>query len=292
VLAIGGGKGGVGKSVVSANLALALARLGKRCIVIDADLGGANLHTLLGVTRPGLCLTDFITRKAGQLSDIVVDTPFPNLNLVSGARAQMEVANLSHAQKLKLIRQVFALEADFVLLDLGAGTAFNVLDFFLAAHEQLLIVVPTPTSVENAYYFLKAGFFRKLKRAVRVGQVGRAVARVVEERVNRGIRFPRELVDTIGRIDPEAGALVQREIAEFRPRILINQVRRAEEKHLGEEMSLACREFFGIEATPLGAQRHDDCVLQSIQLRRPFLDAFPGSLAALSLQSVAQRLSG
>ena len=127
---VGGGKGGVGKSVVAASLAAAIAGTGRRCAAIDADLGGANLHTLLGVSRPRRTLSHLLTGEVGSLAELMVHTSVPNLWLVSGNEALLEMANPKHGQKEMLYRHIRGLDVDDVLLDLGAGSAFNFLDFF------------------------------------------------------------------------------------------------------------------------------------------------------------------
>ncbi len=165
IWAIGGGKGGVGKSVVTANLAVAIARSGARVAIVDADLGGANLHTIIGVPSPKRNLSDFISRRVSSLAEVMTPTPIDNLWLISGAKAVLETANPNYGQKNKILRNIAKLDVDHVFLDLGAGTAFNVLDFFLVARKGVLVVVPEATSVENAYFFIKAAYFRKLKRA-------------------------------------------------------------------------------------------------------------------------------
>ena len=149
----------MGKTVILANTAISLAQQGKRCVALDLDLGGANLHTVLGVSDPDRSLSDFLRRKVESLSDTMVPTPYPNLNFISGSKALLEIANPKFSQKEKLIRHIMSLDVDYVLLDLGAGSAFNTLDFFLSADEGVLVVLPEPTSVENAYHFIKAAFY-------------------------------------------------------------------------------------------------------------------------------------
>lgn len=289
IWAVAGGKGGVGKSVITVSLAIAAARRKRRCILVDADLGGANLHTLLGMPPPPARLADVFLRRAA-LEEVLLPTGIDNLHLVSGAGSLLDMANPHHVQKMKLIRQIFALDTDEVFIDLGAGSSFTVLDFFLAAREAIVVVTPMPTSVENAYHFLKAAYFRRLKQVLsRVGATGLA-DRAMEEKVARGIRTPRDLLAEIGRADPEAATAVAREIGRFAPRLLINQVRREEEVSLGAQMSEACRDFFGIEIGCLGALRYDDKVHFAVQGRRPVLLAYPQSAFAAAVESLAGRL--
>ena len=151
IWAIGGGKGGVGKSVLTSSLGIALANTGQRCAVVDVDLGGANLHTLLGVPRPARTLSHFVRGEVASLEEILCPTSVRNLSIVSGSSALLEMANVKHAHKEKLLRHVRKLDVDHVLLDLGAGSAFNVLDFFVAARRAVVVVIPEPTSFENAY---------------------------------------------------------------------------------------------------------------------------------------------
>ncbi|MBI3179572.1 MAG: P-loop NTPase, partial [Deltaproteobacteria bacterium] len=158
VIAIGGGKGGIGKSLLAANLAIHAAELGKQVIVIDADLGGANLHTCLGMKPPQVTLSDFVNRKVKDLEAVVTPTPIKGLGLVSGALDLLGAANPKYTQKLRLLREVTRLDVDVVIIDLGGGTGFNILDFFLIADHGILTAMPEPTSIENAYRFIKAAY--------------------------------------------------------------------------------------------------------------------------------------
>jgi flagellar biosynthesis protein FlhG len=292
VWAIGGGKGGVGKSVITASLGVHLAGQGSRCVLLDADLGGANLHTMLGIPSPGASLADLFRREVAALADLLVPTPVPNLQLISSAGGLPDMANPKHAQKLKIIRQIFTLEADHVLLDLGAGSSFNVLDFFLAAHLPVLVVAPTPTSVENAYHFLKAVFFRRLREAIRRAGATRVVGRLMEEKLARGIRSPRDLVEEVTHLHPASGQAIAREIQAYSPRLLVNQTRREEEADLGRRMAFACEDYFGIRVEYAGAIRHDDRVHYAVQMKKPVVQAYPQTPFSVSLREICGKLLG
>ena len=290
IWAVGGGKGGVGKSVITTSIAITLARHGQRCIMVDADLGGANLHTFVGLANPKRTLADLFRREVEGLHEILLATPFENLWLISGAKALLDMANPVYGLKMKIIKQIFSLHADHIFIDLGAGSSFNVLDFFLAAREQMLVVMPTPTSVENAYHFMKAVYYRKLRRAVREFRAEALVDEALSEKVQHGIRSPRDLMQDLMQRDPDVGEDIYRRMRGFRPRLIVNQVRRSEDRDLGEKMAMACRDFFDIAMDVPGTVRGDERVLASLKARRPVLDMFPHSPFADDIIALTRRL--
>src|SRR5688572_29976052 len=99
IWSVGGGKGGIGKSLLTASLGWQLAQLGKRVVMVDADLGGANLHTCLGIPNPERTLGEFIRRQVPSIEDVLVETGIPNLRLISGASDFLSAANINYAQK-------------------------------------------------------------------------------------------------------------------------------------------------------------------------------------------------
>ena len=158
VIAVGGGKGGVGKTFISANLAVTLARMGHRVVAVDADLEGANLHTCLGVATPEVSLADFVAQREDDLRKLLVSTPERGLQLLAGTHAHLGDAQPSHLRRVRLMRELRQLPTDYVVVDLGAGTHSSVLDYVLTGDDGVLVLQPEPTSVENAYSFLRAAF--------------------------------------------------------------------------------------------------------------------------------------
>ena len=290
VLAVGGGKGGIGKSFISASLGIELARRGRRVALNDADLGGANLHTCLGLDVPKRTLTDFITRKVSRIEDVVVPTGIPNLSLVSGALDSLDVANPKYTQKIKLLRNVQSLDVDDVLLDLGAGTSFNVLDFFLIADHGILVLVPEPTSIENGYRFIKAAFFRRLQNVQAVYGIEKLVQEAVSQKQELRIKTPYDVIAAVKRRDQEAGDALEREMRRFRPWLVVNQARSAADRDVGDAVVAAWRKYFGLEMDNLGSVNYDDEVWRAVRKRRPVVLEKPEAETAAAIRSIADRV--
>lgn len=289
IWAVGGGKGGVGKSIIATNFGVALARLGLHCVLVDADLGGANLHTMVGLPRPKTTLSAFF-HEAAPLSDLITPTGIPNLDLISGAHALVDMANPKHAQKLRLIRQLMTIDADVIVLDLGAGSSFNVIDLFNTAHTPIAVVVPTPTSIENTYHFLNAALHRRFSHAVAEAKVTGLAHRALAEKRTHDIRSPRDLVRYISQESPEAGGIISRMMTELRPRLIVNQMRRHEDIYLCHQIAEACRDFFGVVMDPLGGIRSDDRVIASVLARKPLLSTEPNCQLSSVIEGMALRL--
>jgi flagellar biosynthesis protein FlhG len=292
LIALGGGKGGVGKTLLAANLAAALAGSGQRVIAVDMDLEGANLHTCLGSPVPPLSLGDFVAEREDDLGKLALDTPIANLRLVAGTHANLAEAQPGHMRRVRLMRALRQLDADYVVLDLGAGVHPASLDYFLVAECGLLVLTPEPTSVENAYTFLRAAFYRRLRLAMVGHGVRKLVGQAMDQRNERGIQTPLDLLREIQALDPVEGARFVEAMRELRPQLIVNGVRTAQDIKLGFAVSKVCHRYFGIEAEYLGYVNHDEAVRQSILARRPVTEFAPTSDAAIYLQRIVRKLVG
>lgn len=287
---MGGGKGGIGKSLITASLGWQVARLGRRVVLVDVDLGGANLHTCLGVPTPPLTLGDFIRRRVEKIEDVAVETQQPCLRLISGASDLLQAANINYQQKMRVLNKIRSLDVDVVLIDLGAGTSFNILDFFLLADQGILVVVPEPTSIENGYRFIKSALFRRLRRAA----VGERVQAIVDQAFDQknllGIRSPLDLLAAIEKEDAAQAQAIGREIAAFQPRFVVNQVRQPADTAVGHHLVMACARHLGVRATYAGYVDYDDTVWRCVRQRRLFVEAAPRCPAALKVAQLARGL--
>lgn len=289
IWAIGGGKGGVGKSLTTANLSICLALMGYKVVGIDLDLGGANLHTCLGTQIPKLTLSDYLTKKVSQFSSLVTPTPIENLSIISGAHDDFGMANLKQAHKAKLLHQLYELDADFILLDLGAGTTYNTLDFFLAADKGIMTTLPEPTSIENTYRFIKSVFHRKLKLCEELLDVAHLVDQAMNSKISSDTN-PNVLLQNIKSQYPELSDIIDSEINDFIPHLVINQTRTQADIDIGFSMKFICQKYFGFNLDYAGYLEHDPSVWQSVKKRKPLLTEFPNSPLIQNFEIIVHKL--
>jgi flagellar biosynthesis protein FlhG len=290
IWAIGGGKGGVGKSLISSSLAISLSRFHQKVVAVDLDLGGANLHTTLGVDLPQQSLSDFITNRVTRMDDCVIPTGIPNLSVISGAQDSIGVMHLQGEHKTRLLEAFRRLDADFVIFDLGAGTSSHTIDFFLAADVGMVTVLPEPTSIENAYRFIKSAFYRRLRSSPALDQVAHLIDAAMEGKNDLGIKTPSDLFREVNAVSPEAGLRMKELIAEIQPRLILNQVRTQTDIDVGFSIKSVCKRYFGIDLDYLGYLDYDSSVWQAVRRKKPFMVEFPNSRLVGNIDKITQYL--
>lgn len=283
IWAVGGGKGGVGKSLISILVAMELARKGQHTILVDADLGGANVHTLMGVKTPACTLNDFVTRKYTSIIEICMDTPVDNLQLVCGASEILSLANPQYAQKNKIVQNLLALPARNVVLDLGAGTSYNVLDFFLIAHNAVIVVTPQPISIQNAYGFIRNAVYRKLSRiANQQATLQNLIKTAMDPKNEKKMRTIHDLYSAVHReYGKHATLQIQKAIGGINPIIITNMVRNQQEKNAGRIIQLVAEKYLTVHARDIGAVSHDPVVDTRVSRMLP-LSQLPWDSRALT----------
>jgi len=293
ILAIGGGKGGAGKSVFSTIMAFWLARIGHRTVLMDVDLGGANLHILLGIKSPDRTLNDFITRRFGELEDICIDTSEKNLRLISGASDVLSLANPHFSQKIKLMTHLSRLDADYVVLDLGAGTSFNVLDFFLIAHKKIVVLTPEPTSIQNAYIFVRNAVYRKLSRLSSKNPSLQALIKIAMDPKNvLKIRTIKELFQFIEESDKtNIIEVLKKEIGDMHLGVVTNKVRNEKEENAGRIVQIVAEKYLTIPSTDLGCVSYDSHIHTMVSDMIPLTNLDQSSQAYGNVYEIANKLS-
>ena len=253
IIPIASGKGGVGKSFLAANLAVALAQLGKTVVVADLDFGGSNLHTCLGLHNNHPGIGDFLRARYGELKDLLVATEEENLKLLAGDVRSPFLANMHHAQKMRLIYNLKQLDCEYLILDLGSGSTYNTLDYFGMSQLGMIITTPEHTSTMNMLAFLKLFAFRVIERSLPKNTF---LNEKLRESYNRSVMEEvltvRGLLDEISTIDSDVAQNAEQNWIRYRPRVIFNKCKMPDEldilpaleNTLDQNLLLRC-DFFG-----------------------------------------------
>lgn len=339
LMVIGGAKGGTGKSLLAANLAIYLASLGRRVVAVDADRIGANLHGFLGVPHPaGVApytppLPSFASQDdeedgeqqeelpfeeeqepelqlpelAGSASGTnppaprtpgVVDTGVRGLRLLHAGLDEPARGESTRRRRRDLADRLGEMDADWIVVDIGAGLDHSLLDLWLDADVHLFVTLPEPTAVEGTYRFVRATFLRRLRRRVKAAMaasdepaIAEAGASLLERLEQEGRALPP--LDLLRKLraegHPLAGELEQA-MAEHETFFMVNQTRLRADLELGERMASAARRRLGVRLEYLGYVDFDDTVWNCLRSGRPLLIESPGTKASRSVEKIARRL--
>ena len=289
IWAIGGGKGGTGKTFVTSAMGTYLAGKGKRVVLIDIDIGGANLHSFLGINRPKKSLTDFFEAGA-SLNKLAVKTGIDNMSLITGDIHSLASDNIKFTQKLKLFRHIMKLNKHYVIIDLGGGSHNNTIDTFLMADKMIVILEPEITSVENMYHFIKNALFRKLRMSLREYGFKEIVEQMWERREEYNIKSLRELMDCIRDSFSYVGDIIDKVLFDFKLYLILNKIRSSDDILIGSSMKSIFMKYLGVDTKFVGFVEYDDSVWRSIRERRPFMLNYSLSRSAKEVEVFTENL--
>jgi len=291
ILPVASGKGGVGKSVLVANLGISLASFGQRTVLIDLDLGGSNLHTYLGMKNRNKGIGNFIADKSVSFNDIRVRSPYPNLDFIPGDVLVTGAANLSHGQKRSIISNIEKLDADYVLLDLGSGSHFNTLDFFLISNSGILVTTPQAPSILNAYGFLKNAVFRLLQQTFSTHKgVTKLLGDIVKERQPNSTPSIGEIVESIEKLSKKAGATAREALAQLRPSIVVSMGDRPEDMEIVQSLRTLIENRLTVDPLCLGFLYYDYIVREAVGDTVPLALVGRDSLILKQIDRITQKI--
>ena len=292
IWAIGGGKGGVGKSFVSIMLAMALARRNQKTVLVDADLGGANLHTLMGIKTPVRTLNDFVNRKYPSFEDICIKTSVNCLDLVCGASEILSLANPQYAQKNKIVQSIATMQTDHVILDLGAGTSYNVLDFFLIAKNPIVVLTPQPISIQNAYGFVRNTVYRKLSRlTAQKPSLQDLIKTAMDPKNEKKVRTLHDLYESISSSHGKNIALkLQETVSSIHPLIITNMTKENRDQNAGKIIQLVAEKYLTIQSQDLGAIQYDPIIESMVSRMIPLSELPRDSMAHICAEKIIEKV--
>ena len=283
-ISIGSGKGGTGKTTVSANLALLLARTGKKVCLVDLDIGGADAHILFGLFEPKKTLTDFLTRKVNTIAAVThTFYSFNGLQLVPGTGDTLQTANMTYQEKQRLLRALAKLEVDVMLIDTGAGTSYHALDFFMYSDIQICVTQPDPTSIMDFYTFLQLATIRKvLGSFLSQSEVGVTLKR-------HNFKTLGEVIELAENTQEGAKEKVQQALKYFHPLLIINRDTQNSGVNKTKLKKMVAK-YLGIDIPELGEIPDDTHINQALKAYMPVSELYPSAPSSIALQKIADKV--
>jgi flagellar biosynthesis protein FlhG len=286
IITVGGGKGGVGKSLIALNIAAALAEDGHRVVIADLDLGTADQHLLLGISQPKPGLQALFDKSVKDAGDCLNETVMPNLRLLAGTTGVLGAANINYSRKVSLLRKLRALETDIVVVDVGAGVGYNALDFFDLGARKVVVTSPQVTALHDAYAFIKGAILRLLQHSVE----GEEEAALLEPAAVSA--SGEKVVQILARLrdsHPEMAQKVFAALENFGACMIGNQV--FKDSHVGVFTAVArtMRDYLGVEIPVLGWLPSSNAIHDSVNSRKP-LALTPTSKEAIVFRDLARAL--
>jgi len=299
MIAIGGAKGGIGKSLFVANLGVFLSQMGKRTVVVDLDLGGANLHLYMGIWSLTRRIDDFLTLKVPTISDIMTPTKY-GPTLIGGGGGKLGSANLHFSRKLKLLRALKTIDADYVILDLGGDTTYNILDFYLAADQGFVLTTCEPASYLDAYGFIKMSLHRKLSRLFgpesdyrkyKDFEVARLINAFIYSNTSTNGRHMSDLVEQMAHSKPTHQRLITELLDRFRPGTVVTMSDAREQvDELVSRLKKVSEKMLSVQLNHFGCVAFDRQIQKSAKDLVPSVAKAPDGAFAKALRRIVLKM--
>ena len=277
IIAVGGAKGGVGKSALAANLAVGLALLGQKVVLADLDLGGADVHLYLGVKSLPKTWNDLLDKKVNSIEEIITPTPFDGLKLIGGDSSKLGSENLPYAQKRKIMRHLREIEGDYLILDLGGNTSYNALDFFLCADHKIVISGTEPASILDSYSFVKVAFYRFLERFFSehnsLKDLGQRIKDGSWER-SKDLSLD-DIFEAVRERDAAAYNKIRKQHDQFRVSLVVNMAENRKDFQIAESMQRVLKEKCFLNVGILGTIPFDKLARRAARSFTPIIVEYP-----------------
>ncbi|AYE36236.1 MinD/ParA family protein [Borrelia turcica IST7] len=289
IIPVASGKGGVGKSLFSTNVAICLANEGKKVLLIDLDLGGSNLHSMLNII-PKKSIGTFLKTKI-PFKNIIIESGIKNLSFIAGDSDIPELANIATFQKRRIINNLKSLTYDYLIIDLGAGTTFNTIDFFLMSNRGVIVTIPTVTATMNAYLFLKNTIFRLISKIFTKDTKGHKIISEIKKDSNdlQKIYIPNLLLK-IENQDPENYEKFMAIFSRFSPFIVFNMLRTPDDIQKTEKILKSAKDYLNINLQSIGSIYKDEIIDIALNHKIPITIYKPTSLTSKSIKKIASKL--
>lgn len=290
IIPVASGKGGVGKSLLSANLAIALGQQGKRVVLADLDLGASNLHLVIGQRPRNASLGSWFTEKS-DFKDIIQPTDYQNVSFIAGDSQIPDLTSLKYSQKVRLIKNLKSINTDYLILDLGAGTHQFILDMFLLSPQGIIVSAPAVTATLNGYLFLKNAVYRLLYTTFKRGTAGREYLDNLRKNSSsmQKLYIP-QLVQELLQIDPVNTQIFANRMNQFRPRLVMNLIEDPKDADRAYRIKNSCNQYLGLEIEYLGLMFRDMLQDKALASQLPVVVYKPQSVLGQAIYRIADKV--
>lgn len=289
IIPVASGKGGVGKSLLSANLAVALGREGKKVVLADLDLGASNLHLAIG-QNPKSGIGTFLTGGT-EFEEIITPTDYENVSFIAGDSEIPGLSALKASQKNSLIKKFHKLDADFLIIDLGAGTHLTILDMFLLSPQGIVVTAPTVTATLNGYLFLKNAVFRLMAATFKKGsKAADYMSKLRSDSSSLQRLYIPKLIEAIEEVDPENALKLKERLKLFRPRLIMNMIEEPKDADKAQKIRRSCQQYLGIDVESLGVMYRDSLQDKALASRLPVVVYKPNAVLSQAICRVADKI--
>ena len=290
IIPVASGKGGVGKSLLSANLAIALGQSGKKVVLADLDLGASNLHLVLGQQAPKQGLGTWLTGH-GEFKDIIIKTDYKNVDFIAGDSEIPGLSTLKAPQKSKLIKAFKNIDADFLIIDLGAGTHQIILDLFLLSPQGIVVTAPAVTATLNGYLFLKNAVFRLMHSSFKsTTPAAKMIAQLKQDATSLQRLYIPRLIEEIRKVDPVSADKFERNLKTFRPRLIMNMIEDPKDADRAQRIRVSCNQYLGLDIEHLGIMYKDSLEDRALASRLPVIVYKPQSVLSQAIYRISEKI--
>ena len=290
IIPVASGKGGVGKSLLSANLAIALGQAGKKVVLADLDLGASNLHLVIGQNSPKKGIGTFLTGES-KFEEIIMPTDYQNVSFIAGDSEIPGLSALKVAQKNALIKKFHSVNADYLIVDLGAGTHLTILDLFLTSPQGIIVTAPTVTATLNGYLFLKNAVFRLMAATFKKGtRAAEFINKLRNDSASLQRLYIPKLIEKITEIDQENGMKFKKRLAQFKPRLIMNMIDEPKDADKAQKIRRSCQQYLGLEVESLGVMYRDSMQDKALASSLPVTVYKPNSVLAQAVFRIAEKI--
>ncbi len=267
IIAVASGKGGVGKSFFAANLAMSIKKIDDAVLLVDGDLGGANLHSFVGLKAQGKGIYNFL-KENFKMEDVILETP-AEVDFIGGSSDVLGMAHINNFEKLKILNHLKRSNYRYVVMDLGAGTSYNMIDFFNFSDKKVLIMNSEPTSIENSYGFLKIALYRKIERQLFKDP---RLENICGKLRSRSMNYQKvdDIIEELEKIDDKLTKEVLDIVDNYKVGLVLNMLKFKKELNIFYGFENVAKKYLRISVEKLGFLPYDLYVSESLKRLEPY----------------------